>query len=127
MDFTNVIQQIKNSKYAGYRYEKEGHQKFRDCVTVCRNGKFLFERYCYGEAAGKVCEMTAESASAQGVIAWNYAQSDYSLKTEAPQKLTGEQGEALLFDDKKTPWLVVEQLKQVPQVGLGRLKMLFGG
>ena len=127
MDFTKLIQELKESKYAGCRYEKEGHQKFRDCVTLCRNGKFLFERYCYGEAAGKVCEMTAEGASGEGEINWNYGQSDYSLKTEAPVKLTAVEGDTLLFDGKNTLWQPVEQLKQVPQAGLGRLKMLFGG
>lgn len=126
MDFSAIVQDIKQHKLAGRRYQKEGHGKFRDCLTICRNGKFVFERYCYGEAAGKVCEMLANRSDGPK-IEWEYSGSDYSLKTEAPVELTGQEGGSLLFDGKKALWELEEELKQVPKAGLTWFRMLLGG
>ncbi|MDL2324212.1 hypothetical protein LJC61_03550 [Ruminococcaceae bacterium OttesenSCG-928-A16] len=125
MDFAPVIDEIKQGKLAGRRFEKEGHGKFRDCVTVYRNNKLKFERYCYGEAASLVCVLWAAVPAANQPILWDTSASDYSGKTEAPQQLTGIEGGKLLLDGKATPWAPEKDYKTAPDAGLGRLAMLF--
>ena len=53
MDFAPIIADVKAAKCAGFRYQRAGHQRYRDRVTVYRDGRLLFERFCYGEAAGQ--------------------------------------------------------------------------
>ena len=56
MNFDGIIADLKANKLAGRAYERVGAPgNFRDRVTVYRDGKLLFERFCYGEAAGRVC------------------------------------------------------------------------
>lgn len=121
-----VIQDLRAKKLAGVRFEREGRSRFRDCVIVAKNGKLGFERYCYGEAASLVCSFWATGVQPDGTIDWDYSTTDYSGKTEAPQKVTGVSRDALLFDDKEARWLPKTPYKSLPQAGVGRLSALFG-
>lgn len=123
MDFNTVISDIVAHKLAGRSYEKSGHGKFRDRITVRRDGLMIFERFNYGEAAGLVCTMEAKGLNAEGAIAWDYARCDYTGKKEAPATLTAIEDSALFFDGKAVPWLPEKDLKTMP--GMGRLKILF--
>lgn len=125
MDFLRVVEEMKTGKLAGRRFEKQGHAKFRDCVSVYRNNKLKFERYCYGEAASLVCTLWAAVPQVGAPIVWDYSASDYSGKTEAPVQLTGIEGGALLFDGKPVLWQVEKDYKTAPDAGLGRIAMLF--
>ena len=51
-------------------YEREGNTKFRDRVTVFYDGKLVFERFCWGEAAGLVFAAWADGVGADGTIQW---------------------------------------------------------
>ena len=45
MDFAPIIAEIKAARCAGFRYQRAGHQRYRDRVTVYRDGRLLFERF----------------------------------------------------------------------------------
>ena len=125
MDYTSILQQLRNQKLAARRYEKEGHGKFRDCITLCRNGRVKFQRFCYGEAASLVCTLWGAVPEEGDNIQWDYDRCDYSGKTEAPVALTGGEEGKLQFDGKRLLWAPEEDLKTMPEAGLGWLSMLF--
>ena len=81
MNPSNLFSEIRNSKCAAFVFEKSpgGANRFRDRVIFYYDGKVRFERYCMGEAAGKVCELTAESLDERGAIAW-------TAKRKKPQR-----------------------------------------
>ena len=66
MDFAPIIADVKAAKCAGFRYQRAGHQRYRDRITVYRDGRLLFERFCYGEAAGLVFKLWAPGADDTG-------------------------------------------------------------
>lgn len=117
-------------KLAGLRFQKSGRAGFRDRVTVYHDGKLLFERFCYGESAGLVFEMTGTGASEDGTLLWNYDACMNSRKTEAPVRLTGGDAQALLFDEKATTWECTDRLQSDPAHGYspigGIFRKLFG-
>lgn len=113
MNFQDVIAKIENEKLAAYQYEQEGHHNFRDVLTITKNGKACFERYCYGEAASHVCTMWADELSPEGKIVWNYDECSYSGKESAPVKLTKTEGDDLYFDGKeKIKWIITDKHKK---------------
>lgn len=124
MDFLQAMADLKTQRLAACRFEQEGQGKFRDRITLCRNGRVLFERFNYGEAAGLVCAMWGRVADDDS-IKWEYDSCDYSGKTDAPQKLDLYDGQALWFEKKQLAWQPVGDLKTMPKAGLGWLKMLF--
>ncbi|MEG0911812.1 MAG: hypothetical protein RSF70_09555 [Ruthenibacterium sp.] len=111
MNFTELMHSVSAQKCVGFRYQQDGRHAFRDRVSVYYDGKIFFERFCYGESAGLVFTMWADSAQADGTILWNYDACPNSHKTEAPKKLTGGDEKALLFDEKSTPWSLDQALK----------------
>lgn len=125
MDFTELARELRQKGLAACRYEKEGHERFRDCVYVVRNGRIYFERYSYGEAASLVFGMRAKRVQPNGAIEWDAATTSYSGWGQAPQKLERREGEALHFDGKAVKWLPAAWLKTCPQLGFGRFKMFF--
>lgn len=125
MYLEQAVQDVKKAKLAGIRYEREGHSRFRDCVTVMRNGRLLFERYSYGEAASLTFELWAKGAVADGVILWNYDAIDYSGKQEAVKQITGYADEVFYFDGKAAKWLPAARYRSFPRGGLGGLQMFF--
>ena len=38
MDFAPIIADVKAAKCAGFRYQRAGHQRYRDRITVYRDG-----------------------------------------------------------------------------------------
>lgn len=124
MDFNGILDDLTSNKLAGRKYEKSGHGKFRDCVTVRRDGQLTFERFNYGEAAGLVCKLTSKGLGENGEIIWDFESSSYSGKEDAPARLTGAEDGALLFDDKAVKWLPEQDYKTMP--GMGVFKKLFG-
>ena len=86
MTFEACAKSAREQKLAGIRYEKSGRHHFRDRVTVYRDGKLLFERFCYGEAAGLVFSMKGRGEGENAV--WDYDSCAVSAKTEAPKVLT---------------------------------------
>lgn len=124
MDFSGIISELKSSRLAARRYEQEGGGKFRDCVTVCRNGRLLFERFCYGEAAGTVCTLWGQ-AGEDGLTGWDLSASLYSGREEAPKQLTGAEGGKLQFDEGRKLWAPQKDYKRFSKAGLGTLGMLF--
>ncbi len=104
--FFKAIKKINDDKMSFYVYEKTGRNQFRDRITVYAKGNILFERFCYGEAAGIVFTMDADKAEENGEIVWNYDACQNSKKTDAPKKLTNisDDFENLFFDEKETPW-----------------------
>lgn len=125
MDFNTIVQDIRAQKLAACRFEEEGHHRFRDCVYIGRNGKIMFERYSYGEAASLVFGLRAKGIETDGTLLWDYGAISYSGKYEAPKQLTGYTDGALQFDGKPALWPVAARLKTLPQLGLGGVKMVF--
>lgn len=121
MDFTAVSSEIKTHKLAGLTFEREGQGKYRDRVTVYMDGKILFERFCYGEAAGLVFEMWG---TAKAELAWEYDKCTHSQKKDAPLLLTGCTAGELYFDDKSARWLCTQRLKSDRQNGYSRMRVL---
>lgn len=124
MPYQQVVQKLRQKGLAAIRFEKEGNSRFRDCVTICRGGKLLFERYCYGEAASLVFCLWAKTVLADGTVEWNYAATEYSQKYEAPTRITGKEGDALLFDEKPALWQPAREYKTYPKAGLNGPVML---
>ncbi len=113
MEFFPIILELKQKGLAARRFEREGHGRFRDCLTVCQNGKFLFERYCYGEAAGLVFSMWAAKEGPEGAILWDYDSCPYTGKEEAPTRLSEMQEGNLFFDGQNKAWKPVADIKRM--------------
>ncbi len=126
MNIDKLLEQIRAERCAAFVYEKApaGPSSFRDRVIFYCDGKARFERYCQGEAAGKVCELSADSIDEQGAISWNYDACAYGKKDEAPKKLTGAGSGGLVFDGKTPLWKRAESLRRDPEHGYGFLRML---
>ncbi len=45
MDFAPIIADVKAAKCAGFRYQRAGHQRYRDRVTVYRDGRLLLVNF----------------------------------------------------------------------------------
>lgn len=123
MDFTSIVSAVRADKLACRIFEREGHGKYRDRVRVYRDGRLLFERFCYGEAAGLVFSMWGK---AEQPIDWQYDACAHSQKTEVPKALTDSVDGALLFDDKAALWKESEALKTNAANGYSLLAILFG-
>lgn len=125
MTFAEIAAAAKAQNRVGAQYQKSGHTQFRDRLTVYRDGKILFERFCYGEAAGLVFEMWGTEGE-PGQIAWNYDACPNSRKTDAPRAITGGGETALLLDEKQAPWERTELLKSDAAHGYGALGGILG-
>lgn len=120
MDFTTVIDEIKAAKCVGFRYQRAGHSRYRDRVTVYRDGRLLFERFCYGEAAGLVFRLWADGADESGAPQWDFSQCLVSnAREEAPRQLTGAGAGGLVFDGKPVCWECVGRLRSDKANGYG--------
>lgn len=126
MKLDGIIAEIKSAKLAARTWEKGGQPgTFSDRVTVYRDGRVLFERFCHGEAAGQVCELWADGADGAGRIHWDYDACAYSGKTEAPKTLTGAGHGALVFDGKPVLWHPAGDKATDKAHGYGPVKMFF--
>ena len=119
MKFDNIQKQVKQQRCAGFSYAQENPAAgFRDMVTVYCDGRLLFERFCAGEAAGRVCALWApEGADEAGRIRWDYGACAYSGAQQAPKALTGAGAGGLVFDGRPYRWALCEQRKTDRQNG----------
>lgn len=124
MKFDNIQKQVRQQRCAGFSYAQENPAAgFRDMVTVYCDGRLLFERFCAGEAAGRVCALWApEGADEAGRIRWDYGACAYSGAQQAPKALTGAGAGGLVFDGRPYRWALCEQRKTDRQNGYGALK-----
>ena len=132
MDFAPIIADVKAAKCAGFRYQRAGHQRYRDRVTVYRDGRLLFERFCYGEAAGLAFKLWAPGADDTGVPQWDFSKCNVTnARDEVPHQLTGAGQGGLVFDGRPARWECVDKLKNDKANGYGGpvnfFKNLFGG
>ena len=112
--------------YAAVCYEKEGNTKFRDRITVFFDGKVLFERFCWGEAAGLVFAVWAEEIRENGEILWKKP-FDAAVKEDAlPKQVSNSENNAFYFDENAAKWALEDTKKTDPNHGYTGLKMLFG-
>lgn len=125
MNANAIFTELRAKNMAGFCYEKSGHAHYRDRVTFYRDGKLLFERFCYGEAAGLVWEMKGLAIDERGLIDWDYANCPSSEKDDAPKALTGAGQGGLVFDGKPSAWLRVAEKKADPAHGYGGFKLFF--
>ena len=88
-------------------------RKFRDTLTIYKDGKVLFVRYCYGESAGEVARMWNNgSIGINGEFNWNYDACQYTKKEEAPVKLSGFDADGAIYcDDQIYSWSRKKELK----------------
>ena len=129
MDISGILTEIAAArpKVAGMRYEKEGNQRFRDVLTICRNGRALFERYCYGEAAGLVCVLAGAVDAQSGEICWApEGRANEAALAEAPRVLTGVEDGKLRFDGGRFLWAPAGTVRAERRAGLSRPAVLFG-
>ncbi|MEG0942779.1 MAG: hypothetical protein RSD07_08140 [Angelakisella sp.] len=125
-DFTELLNgRLIPKGMAGYRFEKEGHRQYRDCLVVYCDGKMRFERYCYGEAAGLVFGVWVDKIAPDGTI--TYCEPfDIAVKPDVlPKKISSmPDAETLTIDDKPELWKVAAKLKTNPQNGYTWIKVL---
>ncbi len=122
MNFTSVLSEIKAAKCVGFRYQRAGHTHFRDRITVYFDGRILFERFCYGEAAGLVFSLWAERADENGAPQWDFSRCNVSnAREEVPHQLTGAGEGGLVFDGKPVCWECTERLRKDRANGYGGL------
>ena len=105
----------------GIRFEREMFpRRFRELITFYRDGKILFERYCFGEAAGLVLQLWADGMDAEGRIAFHAAQQYCTGAETAPTALVRADSEGLIFDNAKDLWHLESTLKSDPSHGYRR-------
>lgn len=126
MTIIEIAAQAAAQRGVGLRYQQGGRRPFRDRVTVYYDGKMLFERFCYGEAAGKVFTMWANGQAEDGTLAWDYDACPNSAKTQAPKCLTGADTAGLYFDGKAEAWGPAVLLKHDRENGYSALRGLLG-
>ena len=125
MTFEACVKSVREQKLAGIRYERSGRHHYRDRVTVYHDGKLLFERFCYGEAAGLVFSMWGRGEGENAL--WDYDSCQVSAKTEAPRTLTGGDETSLEFDGRSAfRWDAADLLRTDAANGYGFFKTLFG-
>lgn len=106
------------------RYEKEYVRKYRDLLTVYVDGRALFSRYCYGEAACLVLEAWGRDEGGAGIV-WEVLPDWAAKDPPPPRMLSGEEGSTLWFDGSRLKWELLEDLKTDPAHGYSRLKLFW--
>ncbi len=105
------LQQMRTQKLSAIIFQKSGRNAFRDRITFFNDENILFERFCYGEAAGLVFTLSANKIDEENNILWDYDACNNSKKTDAPIKFKIEDSNNISFDDKPTLWECVEKKK----------------
>ncbi len=125
------VQQIAEKSFvprglAALCYEKEGNTKFRDRVTLFYDGRLLFERFCWGEAAGLVFAAWAEKVEPDGTIRWKQPLDAAVKPGDLPTAIASADRQALTFDQASARWLLEAEKKSDPAHGYGGMKVLLG-
>lgn len=89
MDFAPIIADVKAAKCAGFPVPA----RRAPALPRPRHGipvRLLFERFCYGEAAGLVFKLWAPGADDTGVPQWDFSKCNVTnARDEVPHQLTG--------------------------------------
>ncbi len=107
----DIFLQMQKENIKELIFEKSGRAAFRERITAYKNKSILYERFCYGEAAGLVFSLSAKNASEDGSVLWDYDACQNSKKHEAPVKITNASIDALYFDDKQVAWNCIKKKK----------------
>ncbi len=104
-------------------YKKENQTKFRDCLTIYIDGQVLFERYCYGEAAGLVFDCVASGIDKNGNILWIREPDSESRKDALPRTIESfnENAIKILGDTKR--FIKEKELLKDSAHGYGKFKL----
>ncbi len=124
MTYNELVTKIKASKTACFVFEKGERNANRDRLNIFIDGKILFERFCYGEAAGLVFDMWASGVEQDGTIIWDYSTCQNSKKSEAPSKITFCSADYVRLDDKEVKWNCIKKLKFDRKNKYGFLKVM---
>ena len=120
-----IKKEIMTSSSVGFRFEREGrHHHYRDCIFAYYDGKFIFKRYCYGEAAGVVFDVKIKNIDDSGNIIY-VEPLPLGVKTaDLPQKITNINNiHSLEIDNNKTyMWTAMGQIKSDKDYGYTRFK-----
>ncbi len=108
-------------------YEKERETKYRDQLRFYIDGKIIFERYCYGEAAGLVAHLESESLDDEGNIIWKNIENISLPGNPPPKSLTAisENLDALEFDGQFKKYKKIEVLSSYSPRGYGKINLFF--
>ena len=111
----------------GCLYEKEQERSFRDCLYFYIDGRILFERYCYGEAAGLVFSAWADGFDPDGAVQWGPEPSYEGHRAVLPKRLTDvqEEGRALQFDGLRHRYVRVQELESDREHGYIKWKLFW--
>lgn len=104
-------------------YQKENQTKFRDVLRVYIDGRVMFQRYCYGEAAGLVFDCQASGIDESGNINWVQEPEVQSRKEALPRKIASVDGDALVIEGETKRYIKTEELKSDSAYGYGKFKL----
>lgn len=104
-------------------YKKENQTKFRDCLTVYIDGRVLFERYCYGEAAGLVFDCYASGISENGEILWTHEPDSQSRKDALPRIIEDFSDGAIKFLGDTKRYIKEKELLKDSAHGYSKFKL----
>ncbi len=108
-------------------YEKERETKFRDQLRFYIDGKIIFERFCYGEAAGMVGSLYSEGFDESGKIVWKNSENQNLPGNPPPSELTdcSENFDTLEFDGQFKKYKRLSILSNDSPRGYGKIKLFF--
>lgn len=104
-------------------YKKENQTKFRDCLTFYIDGRVLFERYCYGEAAGLVFDCIASGIDENGNILWTHEPDSQSRKEALPRVIEDFTGDAIKIAGDTKRYIKEKELLKDSARGYSKFKL----
>ena len=107
-------------------YEKERETKYRDQLRFYIDSRVVFERYCYGEAAGLVAQVFG-TFEENGTLSWQNLENISVPGNPPPKTLTNctDDLEILEFDDQFKKYKRQGFLSSDSARGYGKLKLFF--
>ncbi len=108
---TQIHKQMQSENIKELVFENSKRGSFRERITLYKNKSILYERFCYGEAAGLVFSLNAKEIKEDGTMLWDFDACQNSKKHEAPVKITSANSDALFFDDKQVAWNCIKKKK----------------
>ena len=104
-------------------YKKENQTKFRDELRIYIDGRVLFERYCYGEAAGLVFDCGASGIDQNGNILWVNEPDSESRKEALPRRIEDFQDDAIKIAGDTKRYLKERELQKDSAHGYSKFKL----
>lgn len=125
LSYEELLKKVIPTGFVGAVFEYQPPKReFRDTLSLYFDGKAVFTRYCYGEAAGAVCVLISDGVDENGGFKWNFDKCGYSGKYQAPKAVTECSDEKTIFCDSEYPWKNIKILKYNPQHGYSKLGVL---